>query len=46
MEKKTEQKQSDQPFFIVVPKPVNKMTKEERDTFVAEILDAVDGLRN
>ena len=33
------------PVFIEVPKPVNKMTKEEKDAFVAEILEAIDGQR-
>jgi len=46
MEKKPEQKQSNQPFFIEVPKPVNKMTKEEKDAFVDEIIEAIDGQRN
>ena len=34
------------PVFIEVLKPVNKMTKEEKDAFVAEILEAIDGQRN
>jgi hypothetical protein len=46
MKKKPEQNQENRPFFIEVPKPVNKMTKAERDAFVAEILDAIDGQRN
>ena len=33
------------PVFIEVPKPVSKMTKEEKDSFVAEILEAIDGQR-
>jgi len=46
MKKKPEQNQENRPFFIEVPKPVNKMTKEERDAIVAEILEAIDGQRN
>ena len=46
MKKKPEQNQENRPFFIEVPKPVNKMTKVERDAFVAEILEAIDGQRN
>jgi hypothetical protein len=33
------------PVFIEVPKPVNKMTKEEKDALVAEIFEAIDGQR-
>jgi hypothetical protein len=33
------------PVFIEFPKPVNEMTKEEKDAFVAEILEAIDGQR-
>jgi hypothetical protein len=33
------------PVFIEVPKPVNKMTKEEKNAFVAEVLEAIDGQR-
>jgi hypothetical protein len=33
------------PVFIEVPKPVNKMTKEEKNAFVAEILKVIDGQR-
>ena len=43
MKKKPEQKQGDRPFFIEVPKPVNKMTQVEKDAFVDEIIDAIDG---
>ena len=46
MKKKPEQNQENRPFFIEVPKPVNKMTKVERDAFVAEILEAIDGQCN
>ena len=45
MKKKPEQKQGDRPFFIEVPKPVNQMTQVEKDAFVAEILEAIDGQR-
>ncbi len=34
------------PVFIEVPKPVNQMTKAERDAFVDEILEAIEGQRN
>ncbi len=34
------------PVFIEVPKPVNQMTKAERDAFVDEILEAIEGRRN
>jgi hypothetical protein len=33
------------PVFIEVPKPVNKMKKEEKNAFVAEILKVIDGQR-
>ena len=46
MKKKPDQNQENRPFFIEVPKPVNKMTKVERDAFVAEILEAIDGQHN
>ncbi len=34
------------PVFIEVPNPVNQMTKAERDAFVDEILEAIEGQRN
>ena len=37
---------SSNPVFIEVPKPVSQMTQEEKDTFVDEILNAIDGERN
>jgi len=43
MKEKPEQSEGNRPFFIEVPKPVNQMTKAERDAFVDEILDAIDG---
>ena len=46
MKKKPEQKQGDRPFFIEVPKPVNQMTQVEKDAFVDEIIDAIDGRGN
>jgi hypothetical protein len=45
MKKKPAQNQENRPFFIEVPKPVNKMTKEGKNAFVAEILKAIDGQR-
>ena len=46
MKKESENEVGSNPVFIEVPKPVNKMTKAERDAFVAEILEAIDGQRN
>ena len=46
MKEKPQQKQGDGPFFIEVPKPVNQMTQAEKDAFVDEILNAIDGERN
>ena len=46
MSKKPIEPADSRPVFIEVPKPVNKMTKAERDAFVAEILEAIDGQRN
>jgi hypothetical protein len=46
MKEKPEQNQGDGPFFIEVPKPVNQMTQAEKDAFVDEILNAIDGERN
>jgi hypothetical protein len=46
MKKKPAQNQENRPFFIEVPIPVNKMTRDEKDAFVAEILEAIDGQRN
>jgi hypothetical protein len=37
---------SSNPVFIEVPKPVNQMTQVERDAFVDEILEAIEGQRN
>ena len=31
------------PVLIEVPKPVGQMTQAEKDAFVYEILDAIDG---
>ena len=44
MKKKPEQKQGDRPFFIEVPKPVNQKTQVEKDAFVDEIIDALEGI--
>ena len=44
--KKEIKKLSSNPVFIEVPKPVSQMTQEEKDTFVDEILNAIDGERN
>ena len=41
--KKEIKKLSSNPVFIEVPKPVNQMTQAEKDAFVDEILDAIDG---
>ena len=43
MEEKPELKQSDGPFFIEIPKPVSRMMQAEKDAFVDEILEAIDG---
>ena len=37
---------SSNPVFIEVPKPVNQMTQVEKDAFVDEILEAIEGQRN
>ena len=37
---------SSNPVFIEVPKPVNQMTQAEKDAFVDEILEAIEGQRN
>ena len=44
--KKEIKKLSSNPVFIEVPKPVNQMTQAEKDAFVDEILEAIDGSRN
>jgi len=31
------------PVFIEVPKPVNSMTQSEKDEFIEEILEALEG---
>ena len=44
--KKMIKKLSSNPVFIEVSKPVNQMTQAEKDAFVDEILEAIDGSRN
>ena len=44
--KKVIKKLSSNPVFIEVPKPVNQMTQAEKDAFVDEILEAIEGSRN
>jgi len=43
MKKKSDKAPENRPVLIEVPKPVNQMTQEEKDAFVDEILDAIDG---
>jgi len=46
MKKKPDKVPENRPVLIEVPKPVNQMTQEEKDAFVDEILDAIDGERS
>ncbi len=46
MTKKPDEAPENRPVLIEVPKPVNQMTQAEKDAFVDEILDAIDGGRN
>ena len=46
MKKKSDKVPENRPVLIEVPKPVNQMTQEEKDAFVDEILDAIDGERS
>jgi len=46
MRKTPEKTPENRPVLIEVPKPVNQMTQAEKDAFVDEILDAIDGGRN
>ena len=41
--KKEIKKLSSNPVFIEGPKPVGQMTQAEKDAFVDEILNAIDG---
>jgi hypothetical protein len=43
MEKMSDKAPENRPVLIEVPKPVTQMTQEEKDAFVDEILDAIDG---
>ena len=43
MKKKPDKVPENRPVLIEVPKPVNQMTQVEKDAFVDEILDAIDG---
>jgi hypothetical protein len=43
MGKKTKKTPENRPVLIEVPKPVNQMTKKEKDQFIDEILEAIDG---
>ena len=38
-----ENQMSSTPFFIEVPKPVTLMTPSEKDEFIEEILEALEG---
>ena len=46
MKKKPGKAPGNRPVLIEVPKPVSQMTQEEKDAFVDEILNAIDGERN
>jgi len=46
MKKKPDKAPENRPVLIEVPKPVSQMTQEEKDTFVNEILNAIDGGHN
>jgi len=46
MEKMSDKPPENRPVLIEVPKPVSQMTQEEKDAFVDEILNAIDGERN
>jgi hypothetical protein len=43
MKKKPDRAPENRPVLIEVPKPVNQMSKRELDSFVGEILEAIDG---
>jgi hypothetical protein len=43
MKKRSDKASENRPVLIEVPKPVNQMTKAEKDAFVDEILNAIDG---
>ena len=43
MGKKTKKTPENRPVLIEVPKPVNQMTKKEKDQFIDEILEAIEG---
>ena len=43
MEKMSDQAPENRPVLIEVPKPVSQMTQVEKEAFVDEILDAIDG---
>lgn len=43
MKKKSDRAPENRPVLIEVPKSVNQMTQAEKDAFVDEILDAIDG---
>ena len=46
MKKEPDKAPENHPILIEVPKPVNQMTQVEKDAFVDEILEAIDGERN
>ena len=46
MKKKPDKAPENRPVLIEVPKPVNQMTQAEKDAFVDEILNAIDGGHN
>ena len=46
MKKKSDRAPENRPVLIEVPKSVNQMTQAEKDAFVDEILNAIDGERN
>ena len=46
MKKKFDRAPENRPVLIEVPKSVNQLTHAEKDAFVDEILNAIDGERN
>lgn len=43
MKKESENEESSNPVFIEVPKPVSSMSAAEKDEFINEILNAIEG---
>ena len=46
MEKMSDKAPENRPVLVEVPKPVSEMTQVEKEAFVDEILDALDGGHN